>query len=138
MIFFQGGGQQEGRQKISPIRFLKKGVDGFSNKLLSFRDDGQHEIRQSILSIRILEKDVGGFPVNYPLTGRYFTRNPSINFPYTLSWKGCGETILYRIKNGFPTKKFPLTGTAFHKKSLNQLPLYAFLEGVWGNRSYTL
>ena len=23
---------------------------------------------------------------------------------YTLSWKGCGGTILYRIKNGSPTK----------------------------------
>ena len=26
------------------------------------------------------------------------------NIMYTLSWKGCGGTILYRIKNGFPTK----------------------------------
>ena len=72
MIFFHGGGQQKNRQKFPLFAFLKKGVDGFSNKLLSFRDDGQHEIRQSILSTRFSRKGVGGFPVNYPLSGMAF------------------------------------------------------------------
>ena len=32
----------------------------------------------------------------------YFVATLYIMYP--LSWKGCGKTILYRIKNGLPTK----------------------------------
>ena len=59
-----------------------------SCKLSPYRDGVPQEIRQSIFPIRFLRKGVGK-----PFFVAQRMVSPQKNFPYTLSWKGRGETV---------------------------------------------